>query len=453
MSKNTDLGNLVNGLFVDSSRNVGIGTQVPSTQLQINGTPSNDWGNITLFDTRTQAINQGGMLAFAGYKTGTSAAAIFAQIKGNKENGTSANEAGYLSFLTNNNTTYVERMRITSAGNVGIGNTAPVNQLDLNRTGAPTLFDAGFNAVQNGGEIEMRYVAAGQAGGRTGSHIFYTGTAVGGSERMRITSGGNVGIGTSSPNAFNLLTVLMPNNTNQTGIAIKAINDGGTASQPAVNFLNGTGNLIGTIYGDNGTGYLGFNVGSAGTERMRITSAGYLKVANNGTYWFPTGTQHELNQSTTGSDTVILRNTSAVPYGMYMYFNTAPNNTTQYFIECSDGANTKISLYSNGSIYNRTGTYAAYSDIKLKENIVDATPKLDDLLKVKIRNYNLIGDDLKQIGVIAQELEEIFPNMIDDTVSKETGEITKGVKYSIFIPMLIKAIQELKAEIEILKQK
>jgi len=84
----------------------------------------------------------------------------------------------------------------------------------------------------------------------------------------------------------------------------------------------------------------------------------------------------------------------------------------------------------------------------LKENIVDASPKLDDLMKVKIRNYNLIGEDLKQIGVIAQELEQIFPNMIDNTLDKESGEITKGVKYSVFVPMLIKAIQELNAKLE-----
>jgi chemotaxis receptor (MCP) glutamine deamidase CheD len=63
---------------------------------------------------------------------------------------------------------------------------------------------------------------------------------------------------------------------------------------------------------------------------------------------------------------------------------------------------------------------------------------LDDLLKVKVRNYNLIGDDNKQIGVVAQELEE-------------TGTTTKSVKYSVFVPMLIKAMQELKAEIETLK--
>ena len=102
--------------------------------------------------------------------------------------------------------------------------------------------------------------------------------------------------------------------------------------------------------------------------------------------------------------------------------------------------------------------------IKLKENIIDATPKLEDLLKVKVRNYNLKTDpSLKQIGIIAQELEEVFPGLIEesnDTIKdEETGEMieigttTKSIKYSVFIPMLIKAIQELKAEIDTLKNK
>ena len=93
------------------------------------------------------------------------------------------------------------------------------------------------------------------------------------------------------------------------------------------------------------------------------------------------------------------------------------------------------------------------SDIKLKENISPATPKLDDLMKVNVVNYNFINDDKKekQLGVISQELEEIFPNMVFESEDKETGEKIKNVKYSIFVPMLIKAIQELKAEIDALK--
>jgi hypothetical protein len=87
---------------------------------------------------------------------------------------------------------------INNSLQVGINNSSPRNQLDLNSTGAPSLFDAGFNVVQNGGEIELKYISAGQAGGRTGAHIFYTGTAAGGTEALRITSSRNLLIGTTT---------------------------------------------------------------------------------------------------------------------------------------------------------------------------------------------------------------------------------------------------------------
>ena len=93
---------------------------------------------------------------------------------------------------------------------------------------------------------------------------------------------------------------------------------------------------------------------------------------------------------------------------------------------------------------NATGVYGSISDVSLKENIIDATPKLNDLLKVRIRNFNLKDNkDRKDIGVIADELELIFPNLVE-----KNGDGFKTVKYSIFTPMLIKAIQEQQTLIE-----
>ena len=73
-----------------------------------------------------------------------------------------------------------------------------------------------------------------------------------------------------------------------------------------------------------------------------------------------------------------------------------------------------------------------------------------------LRNYNLIGETTKQIGVVAQELETLFPAMVDESLDKDAegndlGTTTKSVKYSVFVPMLIKAIQELKAEFDAYK--
>ena len=111
---------------------------------------------------------------------------------------------------------------------------------------------------------------------------------------------------------------------------------------------------------------------------------------------------------------------------------------------------TNIIIYGNGNIQNANNSYGAISDASLKENVVDATPKLDDLLKVKIKNFNLISDESKekQIGVIAQELQTVFPGMV---TTDQEGKL--GVKYSVFVPILIKAIQELSAKVLILENK
>ena len=116
-----------------------------------------------------------------------------------------------------------------------------------------------------------------------------------------------------------------------------------------------------------------------------------------------------------------------------------------------------VAIYGNGDIENANNSYGAFSDAKLKENIVDATPKLDDLMKVRLVNFNLKSDpDHKQLGVIAQELEQVFPGLVYETQDKDAqgndlGTTTKSVKYSVFVPMLIKAVQELKQEIVKLK--
>jgi hypothetical protein len=276
----------------------------------------------------------------------------------------------------------------------------------------------------------------------------YLGFGVNAYNQMVLNGNGDVAIGTSSPIDSNKLTVLMNNNTNGTGIAIKALNDGGTASQPALSYFNGSGNLIAKIVADNGTGFLAFNTGSSNTERARFTSGGFFKASNNGTYVSTSGASHELYSSQNSNYGVIFSQASAVPYGLSIrYTTTSPNITgDQQFIACADTTNDKFIVWSSGTTVNRTGVYGTISDSTLKENIIDATPKLDKILQLKVRNFNFIGEDLKQLGFVAQEMEEVFPNMVD-----KDKEGLKSVKTTVLIPMLVKAIQEQQAQIEELK--
>ena len=143
--------------------------------------------------------------------------------------------------------------------------------------------------------------------------------------------------------------------------------------------------------------------------------------------------------------------------------NTSTANTTNsLFVGYygSTGPSTgslSFNVTTNGNVTNTNNSYGAVSDIKLKENITDATPKLEKLCQVRVVNYNFKeGQTKKQIGVIAQELEQVFPGMVEESLDRdaegnELGTTTKSVKYSVFVPMLVKAIQELKAEFDAYK--
>ena len=167
-------------------------------------------------------------------------------------------------------------------------------------------------------------------------------------------------------------------------------------------------------------------------------------------------------ESSALGDVSVLRNTNASFASSTIYLSTTRAAGTACLFMWGEANTNSVTfkVYNNGTVNNSTGTYAGISDIKLKENIVDATPKLEKLMQVRVVNYNFKENSgyetFKQIGVIAQELVNIFPGLVDETPDRDKkGEIlettTKSVKYSLFVPMLIKAIQEQQAQIEELK--
>jgi hypothetical protein len=194
------------------------------------------------------------------------------------------------------------------------------------------------------------------------------------------------------------------------------------------------------------------NASSIDTTTMTLDSSGNLLVGTT----TAVGKVH-FSQSALDADVLQLTNSNSTrSYGQRITFSTDHNNTTSQFLKFKGSTTDRLIIYSNGNIQNTNNSYGALSDEKLKENIVDATNKLEDLKQVRIRNYNLIGEDKKQIGVIAQELETIFPNMVEespdlDDDNNDLGTTTKSVKYSVFVPILIKAIQEQQTQIDALQ--
>jgi hypothetical protein len=356
----------------------------------------------------------------------------------------------------------VESMRITSAGDVGIGTASPNTY-----TNYKTLSIFGTN----GGEFDLgdgantRFSLFSQT---TATQMYTVGAiplilGTNSVERMRILSGGSIGINTSSPTTT--LTVDVKSNSYTNGIDISNSNSWGYGS--SINFRNipTNGGSLTTVaqiqqFFEASNKYsLSFSTyNSSLAERMRITSDGYLKASNTGVYVSPTGIYHEMISDGDNTSLIVRNTNGSLTAGGVLYVDANRNTTNNAFYAIAyynNGAGAyKFQVADSGNVTNTNNSYGAISDVKLKENIVDASPKLKDLCKVKVRQYNLKSDpDHKQIGVVAQELEEVFAGLVEETADKDRegnylGTTTKQVKYSVFVPMLIKAMQEQQALIE-----
>jgi hypothetical protein len=164
-------------------------------------------------------------------------------------------------------------------------------------------------------------------------------------------------------------------------------------------------------------------------------------------------------QSAAQSTATFENSNGSAPTGISVYFSgTTPNNTTQDFLNCGDPTNAKLYIYSNGTVSNRTGTYNTISDVKIKQDIVDAGSQWNDIKAVRFRKYRLI-DDVKAnsdapylLGVVAQELQQTSPNLVEECADRD-GELILGVKQSIIFMKAAKALQEAMARIETLEAK
>ena len=292
------------------------------------------------------------------------------------------------------------------------------------------------------------------------------------SERLRITRDGNIAIRTTNPaSLFSLGGIFTPSTNSPLNY---------TPSEARQSFFNtyyaNSESLFpqyldivsyGQPDGTNGGSIIRFlnnpvTSGTATIERLRITAAGYLKASNTGSYGSLTSVSNEFN-SNQADWTVVLRNTQTpTPYGHYVeYVNAAPNSTGSEFLYCRDSSAVRFRIGSNGNAYNTTGVYTSgASDIRYKEQIVDSNSQWNDIKNIKVVNFKFIkdveenGDDaLKHIGFIAQQVEEVSPNLIEEMSDKETGETWKTIKTSIIHIKAIKALQEAMEKIEALEEK
>ena len=185
------------------------GTTNRSTLLSISGAnqdPTAVWTQVGIYADGGLGINKGGSIGFGG-PDGSTSQQQFAAIKGAKENATSGNYAGYMAFYTRPaGAVSQERLRISSGGSIGVSHnlsgTSNYNRLMLH------------NPHDGSCWIQMTSTASGSAANTDGlsiglnssniAHIWQRENAdlmfgTNGTERLRITSGGKVAIGTNSP--------------------------------------------------------------------------------------------------------------------------------------------------------------------------------------------------------------------------------------------------------------
>jgi hypothetical protein len=372
-----------------------------------------------------------------------------------------------------------ERMRLDASGNLGLGVTPSAWQ--SGRTafqfgavaflrGDSSASEIGANAFFNG--TNWIYTTTGaasrlnQAASVFSWHTAPSGTAgnaISFTQAMTLDASGNLGIGVTSMsypldvklanNQFILARESTSNITN--GFRIGGVSNESKAVFSA-NSATGEVNLgaINTNY------FLTFSTNGA-NERARITSGGFFKASNTGTYSSSTSDRYEFTSDK--NDLTILvnsTNTGANVNNVYSQLPAGANAGAYHFVGSISGSGLQFTVDADGDVKNTNNSYGSISDIKLKQDVVDATSQWDDIKALRVRKYRFKRnpDAALQIGLVAQEAEAVSPGLVEETADRDEegndlGTTTKSVKYSVLYMKAVKALQEAMTRIEQLEAK
>ena len=198
---------------------------------------------------------------------------------------------------------------------------------------------------------------------------------------------------------------------------------------------------------------------SSPTERMRIKETGHSKFSNTGSYRFINTGNHEfLNSLNTIGLEVYNTNASLTSQVLQVSADRNTTNGTYKLIQASRiGTADVFWVLDSGNVQNVNNSYTGTSDIKLKENIVDANSQWEDIKSLQVRKFNFkeeTGNSTHtQIGLIAQEVEQVSPGLVSgisdrDDEGNDLGTVTKSVNYSVLYMKAVKALQEAMERIE-----
>jgi hypothetical protein len=260
---------------------------------------------------------------------------------------------------------------------------------------------------------------------------------------MRIKSDGVVQIGSATDN------VLIANDSLGTWIENASVTS--TKRRIRIQSLNNNATNYTTLRVD------GYNsqitCETSDVERMRITNEGFVKISNTGVY-NTAQSYHEMRSSGADWTCTIHNLNSSSPNGIALtYTQAAPNGASNQFIYCNDNSTVRLTVKSNGGINNYQANDINISDERTKKDIIPLESywdKFKDIEIVKFKYKDQTHDDFN-IGVIAQQVEEVAPEFIDVDGWGETpedGVPLKSVYTSDLHHATIKVLQEAMTKIE-----
>ena len=365
-----------------------------------------------------------------------------------------------------NGTNALENSIIFDNGtNVGIGTTSPTSKLDVNGVIKGAGLDYHTLSVADGGaqlRLErtgsgsgLMYIGADNVGFRVYDASFNT--------RFLVASSGNVGIGTTSPSGK--LDVFSTSDVYQNIIT------SGSGTSSVLSMYNSSGNTDGAAIGYNGAIRFGTITGvNAGgfSEKMRILANGNVGIGTtnilsklNVTNSYYAGVATKANSAAffDNQGVGVYIGGSEYSYG-YIQAEQVDNTSLKNLVLQPNGGSVNIANLGTGLVYSNGGTLTSTnpSDERLKNNITDLQYGLIEILQLRPVSYNWKNDRInqgKQFGFIAQEVQQIMPDLISEFTTTENNEevIRLGLdKEAIFVSM-VNAIKELTNRINNLENK